>query len=139
MIELVYVSRAAFRFEQKQLEELLTHARLFNETQDITGLLLYDGYGTFIQALEGPDDHVDALFKKIKADKRHSNVNKIGYSHITERTFPDWKMGFKLLQTSQIHDLPGFSQFMNSRERPEYIQSHQSFALDMLRYFRDSK
>ena len=139
MIELIYVSRAAYRFDQQQLEQLLQQARTNNQQYDVTGLLLYDGYGTFIQALEGPEDKVQALFNAIEKDNRHSNINKIGYKHITTRNFEQWEMGFALIDDTARCDIPGFSQFMSAKHKPDYINEHQSFASKMLYHFRDSK
>lgn len=139
MLELVYISRAITRYNHNQLEELLTLARAKNKQLDITGLLLYDGFGTFIQALEGPEDAVLQLYQVIKADSRHTNVNKIGSRHIDTRSFADWQMGFKLLEDAPITDLPGFSQFMSSQQRNDYIKEHQNFAYRMLKYFRDGE
>lgn len=138
MIELIYVSRANSRFNQHQLEQLLQNARLNNQHNDITGLLLYDGFGTFIQAIEGPVDKIDALFAKIKKDKRHSNINRIGYKHITTRSFEQWQMGFKLIDNNTNCTLPGYSQFMNAPHKPDFIHKHQSFTTKMLNHFRDN-
>ena len=65
LIELVYVSKAGKRLNQDELEGILSKARKNNTDTDITGLLLYDGYGTFIQVLEGPEPAVENLFEKI--------------------------------------------------------------------------
>lgn len=137
MIELVYVSKAVNRFNEEQLTELLRLARKNNAQLDITGLLLYDGYGTFIQALEGPEKDVMALYQHIKADKRHTNLNQIGYRNITQRHFNDWQMGFKQLSTTPIDNVHGFSSFMSSDNKHEYINNNQSFALKMLEHFRN--
>lgn len=138
MIELIYVSRAALRFSQQQLEQLLQKARDNNQRHEITGMLLYDGYGTFIQALEGPDDKVDTLFAAIQKDSRHSNINQIGYKHISTRSFKQWQMGFKLISDTTNCNLPGYSKFLNSQQKPDFINEHQSFAIKMLYHFRDS-
>ena len=82
MIELVYVSKAVQRLKQDQLEAILSKARKNNTDNEITGLLLYDGYGTFIQVLEGPENSVESLFSKIQKDTRHTNINRIGFHHI---------------------------------------------------------
>ena len=139
MIELVYISKSVNRFNEQQLKDLLRLARINNKKLDVTGLLLYDGYGTFIQALEGPENSVETLFNIIKADKRHSNINRIGYRDITERTFNDWQMGYKQLSTSSSDNsnIPGMSSFMDSNKKYEYINNNQSFALKMLEHFRN--
>jgi len=64
MIELCYVSSANDKYTAKELVPLLQQARSFNESQGISGLLLYDGIGTFIQALEGEETPVKALYTR---------------------------------------------------------------------------
>ena len=85
MVELIYISRATERFDEEELTKILNSARTNNQKNHITGLLLYDGRGTFIQALEGPESEIENLFDVIKADTRHTNVNKIGLRHIETR------------------------------------------------------
>ncbi|MDA0119231.1 BLUF domain-containing protein [Vibrio sp. T11.5] len=135
MIELVYVSKAVQRLEQEQLEQILSKARKNNTNNDITGLLLYDGYGTFIQVLEGPEDSVESLFLKIKKDTRHTNINRIGFHHIEARSFPDWKMGFKVLDQHLGSSFPGFSDFMAHKGDLNYLLEHKSFAMRMIKHF----
>ncbi|MDN3611953.1 BLUF domain-containing protein [Vibrio ostreicida] len=138
MIELIYVSKATNRFNQEQLEALLSTARKNNTSSDITGLLLYDGYGTFIQVLEGPEDQVEALFNKIKKDSRHGNVNRIGFHRISGRSFSEWKMGFKVLDQHSGSSVTGYSDFLAHREDPDYLVNNQSFALRMVKHFAQS-
>lgn len=106
-IELVYVSKAVNRMEEEELTELLRLARAFNERNQITGLLLYDGYGTFIQALEGDESAVEKLYQKILRDKRHRNITRIGRHYIEDRSFPSWQMGFRTFGQA---DLPDFGE-----------------------------
>ena len=135
LIELVYVSKAGKRLNQDELEGILSKARKNNTDTDITGLLLYDGYGTFIQVLEGPEPAVENLFEKIQLDSRHTNINRIGCHHIKKRSFPDWKMGFRVLDQDLESTLPGYSDFMKHRGEVQYLVEHSSFAMQMIHYF----
>ena len=135
MIELVYVSKAVQRLKQDQLEAILSKARKNNTDNEITGLLLYDGYGTFIQVLEGPENSVESLFSKIQKDTRHTNINRIGFHHISTRCFPDWKMGFKVLDQHLGSSIPGFSDFMDHKGDLDYLLEHKSFAMRMIKHF----
>ncbi|NOH70897.1 BLUF domain-containing protein [Vibrio pectenicida] len=135
LIELVYVSKARNRLEQDELEGILSKARKNNTDHDITGLLLYDGYGTFIQVLEGPEPSVERLFEKIKTDSRHSGVNRIGFHQINSRSFSDWKMGFRVLDQDLESSIPGYSDFMKHRGEVQYLVEHKSFAMQMVHYF----
>jgi hypothetical protein len=136
MIEIVYVSRAHKRFNSDELAEMLSIFRKNNQKVGITGLFLYDGYGTFIQALEGNPDAVKALYEKIVKDDRHSRVNLLGENAIQNRSFPDWRMGFKNLDLSPIANMDGYSNFLQNTNRQNYLSEHPSFALDLLEYFK---
>jgi hypothetical protein len=74
MYTLTYESKSYQSFENKELEELLTLSRLSNTENGIMGCLIYN-LGDFIQVLEGEKERVLELYKKIKADKRHSRIH----------------------------------------------------------------
>lgn len=134
MIELVYMSRAHIQLTSDELTQILHQAREYNARKGITGLLLYDGQGSFIQALEGPEHNVDALFEKIKQDPRHARVTLLWRHAILQRAFGDWKMGFRNAQ-----DMPpgqGFSDFMNEPVGEGFSVSNPNFSLDLLKFFR---
>ena len=73
MYFLVYVSAAVTWFSESELRALLTSARFRNEHAGITGMLLYKD-GNFMQALEGPEDAVRALYRRIEGDRRHRGL-----------------------------------------------------------------
>lgn len=142
MIELVYVSRAHAKFTEPELVDLLTKARESNTKLGITGLLLYDGNGTFIQALEGEEEHIEHLFSKISKDSRHSRVNIIARKNIQDRAFPDWKMGFKIIDEALSKPISGFSQCMRQSDAIESISSDTDkelvgAAVELLNYFKE--
>jgi hypothetical protein len=139
MIELVYVSKAQKRFEADELKAMLRAFRKNNQAQEITGLFLYDGYGTFIQALEGHSNIVKPLYEKISHDTRHSRVNLLGENEIQERSFPDWCMGFKNLDQSPITQLEGYSNFLHQSDRPNYLIQQPKFVIELLEHFKHNK
>jgi|TARA_B110000881_G_C18461601_1_gene456502 hypothetical protein len=102
----------------------------------VSGLLLYDGYGTFLQAIEGDSDILKSLYEKIKNDKRHTRVNLLGETEITKRSFPDWRMGYKNLDLSPAMELEGYSDFLEHTDRNEYIEQKPNFAIELLQHFR---
>ena len=136
MIELVYVSRAQEHFTESQLVSLLAQARTNNISLGITGLLLYDNKGTFIQALEGDAEQVVMLFKKIHNDERHSKINIVSRRNISARAFPDWSMGFKIIDDNSIQELAGYSGCMQQKTPLGSMQQSTSIAIDLLNYFR---
>lgn len=136
MIELVYVSKAQKRFNSDELKAMLSIFRKNNQVQKISGLFLYDGYGTFIQVLEGDPNAVLPLYEKISNDTRHSRVNLLGESKIQARSFPDWCMGFKNLDQSPIMEMEGYSNFLQQSDRPSYLIEQPKFAIELLEHFK---
>jgi hypothetical protein len=69
---------------------------------------LISGPDYFAQVLEGPPAAVHPLFERIHQDTRHHDVLALPERAVTERTFPDWSMGFatneKSEQVAQIRD-----------------------------------
>jgi hypothetical protein len=109
---MIYVS-IAFNKEmpEEELMAILDKARKFNTANKITGMLLFrDGF--FIQALEGEENVIDALFEKVKNDRRHYNVLQLYKEPITRRHFPEWAMGFESPNIDEIKQTAGFSEFM---------------------------
>jgi hypothetical protein len=95
----------------EDITDILTTARKFNASQEITGMLLYRT-GYFIQALEGEADRVKALYEKIANDPRHKNVLLIYNNPIQKRAFGDWSMGFKNLADVDADKLEGYTDFL---------------------------
>ena len=93
LFQIVYLSRAGDGFDPDSLDELLALARARNAEQDITGMLLYSE-GSFIQVLEGPEQAVQNTFSKIEKDTRHREVKVVLRTHVDERAFAEWSMGF---------------------------------------------
>ena len=91
MICMAYLSSAATAPTAGMLEAILTASRRNNPARNVTGMLChYDG--SFLQFLEGAQDDVEATFRVIAADPRHSGLVRL-YSHATDaRLFADWSM-----------------------------------------------
>jgi hypothetical protein len=96
LISLTYVSSESRPMTDQDLMDILNTARSFNPTKDITGMLLYR-QGYFIQALEGEEEDVTALYGKIVQDERHTNVLLVAKEPIKSRSFSKWSMGFQNL------------------------------------------
>ena len=74
-----------------QLGDILRGARAKNSALGVTGaLLLYDDW--FAQTLEGAEDAVRGLYKKIAADPRHSSVQLSEEGIVPSRVFSRWAM-----------------------------------------------
>lgn len=92
MKQIIYVSTASLDVELGDVQKIISEAIPFNKSVGITGLLAYNGK-YFIQCMEGEDEAIDNLYNKVALDKRHCDVQTIGYKQISQRSFDDWNMG----------------------------------------------
>jgi hypothetical protein len=106
----IYASRAAEDFHEHEIPDLLKQIRRVNAKQELTGMLLYIS-GSFLQVLEGRPEMVDAVFRGIRRDKRHTQVAAIGKESIPERVFEGWTMMHKTLDPVEAGELIGESDF----------------------------
>lgn len=133
IFRIVYVSRATQEFTEDELLNMLRNARPRNEEHGITGMLLY-GSSNFMQVLEGEQDALDQLFNNITKDERHKDCNVIDYSEIKNRAFPNWSMGFKLID--QDTKLDGYSEFMQCQMTPKELSQNPTSVLGLLYSFK---
>jgi hypothetical protein len=132
MIELVYVSQAKYLFQESELKAILDISRKNNIAHGLTGMLLYDDGGTFIQVLEGEQKQIDELYAIISQDIRHTGIGQLSYTEITERNFPDWSMGYKRINAQDTNSFEGYSTFLEDVNSGDL---NPNFALEMLKYF----
>ena len=93
MIRFIYTSKIAPTLDHQDLKNIIQSARKYNQQNDITGLLI-SNFEYFFQVLEGPEQHVAALYEKIKVDSRHLGIHLLSQEEVNNRLFPDWKMGY---------------------------------------------
>jgi len=91
--QLIYRSKAQPSTLTTQILEIINEAVASNNKVGITGCLVYDR-GYFLQLLEGEEDLVYELYKKIKKDARHSNVEILSTGFTKNRIFESWDMGY---------------------------------------------
>ena len=106
----IYASAATRPFSTAELTALLQRARETNEGLGVTGMLLHVE-GSFFQVIEGPEHVLRTLFSRISADKRHSQVTKIIWEPIAERTFDAWTMGFHQISRVDLGGIAGVNDF----------------------------
>jgi Sensors of blue-light using FAD len=112
MFSIVYVSSAIQPFTQEELADLLQSSRKNNVALGVTGMLLYKD-GSFMQVLEGEQAAVQQTFNKISRDPRHRGVVVLLKQTLAARDFDDWSMGFRNLNSPEIRELEGYSEFLN--------------------------
>lgn len=90
---IAYISSATRPLSAPELEALLIDARAFNQSVDVTGVLLYNG-SAFFQYFEGAEAACGEVYGRIKRSSRHHSIVELGNSHIAERQFAQWAMAY---------------------------------------------
>lgn len=135
MIRLLYISSAVKPMNDDELLALLQECRDSNSKEGITGMLLYCGE-SFIQVLEGQEQDIDALFKVIKKDPRHTNVTVLEKKKITERKFANWSMGFKSISDEDLRDVKGLNNFFENNIQSDYFIHEQNILALLMQHYR---
>ena len=94
MQRVIYSSRWAAGLESdldETLRQILARSIHNNRMADISGLLIaHEGW--FVQALEGPREHVASAMERIVADPRHTELVVLDRCLAECRAFRDWNM-----------------------------------------------
>ena len=110
LYELIYSSHAIPDISEKDIENILSTARDFNEANEITGCLLFNN-NQFLQLLEGQFDIVMELYDRIKKDPRHQNHMTLQMRETDYRIYPNWTMAFQSMDKSQVKSKGGVTEF----------------------------
>jgi len=86
---LLYVSQATDALDQSAQIALQEKALLNAHIEGITGVLVYRT-GFFMQYIEGHEQAVHDLFRKLRGNDRHFNVRILSQGVIDSRLFLDW-------------------------------------------------
>lgn len=76
-----------------EIDQILSTSRRRNETQGVTGALLFNE-DRFVQLLEGEEFDVKSTFERIALYSRHEAVELLFDQNTKERRFPAWSMAF---------------------------------------------
>ncbi|ADZ91827.1 blue light sensor protein [Marinomonas mediterranea] len=137
MISITYLSRAEHHFSDAELMSMLESFRANNGRNGVSGVLLYNGAGTFIQVLEGESSDVEPLYERIKQDTRHSKVVCLRKAIVQSRRFADWRMGFRNLTRDVVDDTSKMTLFLSDDKLEHFVSEDADFALKVLTSFRD--
>lgn len=135
MFFLIYASAATTPLTSTELLALLEKSQANNSRLGVTGMLLYKE-GGFIQLLEGEEETVRSLYDKISADPRHRGIVMFLQGFEDARQFPDWSMGFRDLSSDEAIDVPGYSEFLNTRLTGEEFALNPTRAQRLLLMFK---
>jgi Sensors of blue-light using FAD len=91
LVRLIYASRAREDVDLAECRRLVSTSQASNALAELTGVLLFNSM-TFVQALEGETDKVNALYNKIARDPRHTDIKLLTYGAVSQRLFSQWSM-----------------------------------------------
>jgi hypothetical protein len=89
-----------------QIEDILKKAQKNNSILNISGALLYSG-GYFCQVIEGEQNDIEKLFKRIQMDSRHSDITVLCSDFVVKRCFSNWGMAFAGIEDTMRFDIDG--------------------------------
>ncbi|MBU3566515.1 BLUF domain-containing protein [Polynucleobacter sp. MWH-HuK1] len=115
LVELSYLSEAVSDMSFLGLMRLLESARAFNQTNGITGILLYDNQ-QFGQIIEGERANIMKVWKRIQEDKRHHRIELLEIREISERSYPDWLLRFYGGETL-TRDYPALAEMVGGMDK----------------------
>lgn len=102
-----YMSNQALILKEDDIERLLFQIREKNKKLAITGLLLLI-QGKFIQYIEGPEEEIENVYKKIKSDPRHNQLILLDSGDIDDRQFKDWSMAYRKIEDDVVENITGY-------------------------------
>jgi len=91
LYKVIYSSEQTRPISKEDLADIIAASVRNNQRSSISGCLLYHG-NYFAQVLEGSENHLVELIKKLRRDARHKNMNVSSMNSISERTFGSWHM-----------------------------------------------
>ena len=131
MITLIYYSTVTNMFSTEDFILLQKQCIEGNIPLGITGILLYNK-GSIMQILEGEANAVEPLFEKIKIDKRHEDVYQLNSYAISQRSYKDWSMQFKIISDQNWSKLENFIKVDNVEDSIHPVRTSTNVRLVML-------
>ncbi|MFI0395295.1 BLUF domain-containing protein [Paracoccus jiaweipingae] len=98
---LVYRSETDMPVGGEAVRALLETARRENLRLGLTGILHHEE-GIFLQWLEGPEDAVRQVTRRICDDNRHSGMTVLMKGPLDHRRFCDWRMAYSTQEQDSI-------------------------------------
>ena len=119
----------AFRSELKSImsyadmQDICISSAKYNQRAKVTGFMVECG-GVFLQILEGPDDAVISIFRRISIDTRHHHVDLLlSNDGLRQRQFGAWAMNLMfmddpILWSQVIGSLSPYDDFLQRSQDP---------------------
>lgn len=97
--QVFYISSSHFSPNNPIDKDILRVARKNNSRLGLTGCLFRsDRY--YAQLLEGPEESVWRMMRRIRRDLRHFDIKEWPLTQAPVRTFPDWHMGYSIAEVA---------------------------------------
>jgi hypothetical protein len=103
LYRLIFCSTATSLCNVGELAAMTERAQAFNDTHDVTGLLINNSR-FFLQSIEGARELVNDLYGRISRDPRNQHVVLIKYEQVRERMWTGWESRF-LMPTAPMQRL----------------------------------
>ncbi|QKJ86027.1 Diguanylate phosphodiesterase [Paramixta manurensis] len=113
------------------LESMVAAANVKNSHADVTGILLFNGTH-FFQLLEGPEESVFAIYRRICEDTRHYNLVELLCDYAPSRRFGS--TGMELFDLRE-HDRDKVLQEVLNKSTSKYQLAYDDRALRFFRTF----
>ena len=117
---------------------ILAVAKAFNVQNEISGILVYKDQ-TFLHLLEGPQAAVQGLYRKIRKDPRHTDIQTLLNAPTYNRYYPQPGLEFRTLDNTLEENLPPYHQGLNLDYDISTFTEQPEFALRLLVSFRELK
>ncbi len=111
-----YVSACKTNLSLSDYNDLFNISVVKNELNNVYGVLIYH-QGKFLQIIEGEDQTINDLFKKIEVDPRHYSIIKILDEPINTYHFKTYKTGFNIVNTPRL--LREFNEYLNKNSKAQ--------------------
>ena len=93
LFESLFLSELSVDAHPSEIASIVRFSRINNASNDLSGLLLFDGE-SFCQCLEGPESMVRDTMAKIAQDKRHTQFLPLHEGPLVDkRRFDAWYVG----------------------------------------------
>ena len=105
--QIVYCSVPTKILSEEELTCMVAKARLYNNSNSITGILFYTGQ-QFLQILEGEQNVVKLLYGRVCRDSRHTSIITIFDGPAPHRLFPKWALSSNRVSSAALARLTGY-------------------------------
>ena len=85
-----------------------------------------------MQCIEGRPDRIGRLIANIRDDDRNADVTVLLDRPVTDRSFAEWSMGFRVMSMPELRDEPGFHDLRDASDLFQ-VESADTILLSLMR------